>query len=1167
MISTITPPSLPALRRSALALLLALTTALPSLAVSPEAASLRDRGFAELENEQPDQAEITYRKLVDMVPGEPLAHANLAIALLRRQKYDEAMDSIANALDRAPDRPDLLAIRGEIRQWTGDLEGALKDLDRASQAAPDDLEILYATYSMATTLRTPESEPVADRVLARLAELRPENVVVILQLGQRAIARGDRSTAAGAFLRIEELLWQVQPMAFRALDMVKKALEGDDLSKARVPAVRLENVLKVSPMFRESLRELKTGIQGIPVQRFSKEPAATDFGPAGKVKLVGSPLSEAPGHAVVAGDFDADGRSDLVWLRADGSLDLLLAAKDRVPFLLPVVTAPKADPVDGESDKIAEDTAEPAETPENDGDPRLDRLATADIDNDGDLDLLAFGERHGRVWLNQGDATFVLAADHLGLGQAGARGVELIDFDIEGDLDVALVGGASGGADLYRNALDGPLQRVGEQALPQLPRSRAQSVFASDLDQDGDLDLLIGHVRGVQWLDNLRQGRFVDRSADAGLKPSRAVRRAVSADLDNDGYPDVVAAGDGVQAWRNRDGNFSPWTLSGVPEDGTFDTVDAVDLDNDGRRDLVLAGPTGLEAYGQATNGKFRAFSVDGPSATSWSSVATADLDDDGDLDLVVGGPGGLYRFENQGGEKNRWLRLRLRGLDKGSSKNNSFGVGSLVEVRSGQAYQLFEARGDELHIGLGNRQNADNVRVVWTNGVPQHRLDLEGNQMVVEEQLLKGSCPFLYAWDGEQYAFVTDLLWGAPLGLPAAPGVWVSSDPSEIVRVDGLKLKDGHYSLRLTEELWEAAFFDKARLWVVDHPSDVEVASSLRIIPGQATDETVYASRNLRPMAHVLDGEGLDVTEIVAERDEVYADGYGPSPYQGVAEPWTFTFDLGEAPIKPVRLHLDGWIFPSDASLNLAVAQRQDYPYLAPRLEVETADGWQVLMENMGFPPGKTKTMVVDLPPLPDGAHRLRMVTSLWLHWDRLAWTVDKADDAVRIVEHLEPASAELRYRGFSKLVRQAPNAPHAYDYSRTRLDSPWIPFAGSYTRFGDVRPLLDEVDDFSVILAPGDEIALEFDAGDLPATAEGWTRTLFLESHGWDKDADRNTWEGHRLEPLPFHAMSGYPYGDGESYPDTEAHRRYRSEWLTRTIAPRTQLEPTAAESTESP
>ncbi len=1124
-----------------------------AMAVSPEAANLRDRGFAELENENPDQAEATYRRLIELVDDDPLGHGNLAIALLRQQKYDDALAAIEKALELAPNRPDLMAIRSEVRQWMGDLEGALADLDQASQAAPSDLEILYATYSAAGTLRTPEADPIAARVLKRLAELRPENVVVLLQLGQRAIADGDRALASTVFLRVEELLWQVQPIAFRALDMVKESLKADDLSSARVPAVRLENVLKVSPMFRESLRELKTGIQGIPIQRFAAEPPDTDFGPPVEISLRARVMDAraGAGKALGVGDFDGDSKADLCRIRVDGVLEIRLAAK-------------------------AWDIASELPAPE------LDRLQVVDIDNNGALDILGFGPEIGHVWLGQGDGTFTRAEADLGLGEAGARGHEVVDFDIEGDLDLVLVGGASGPADLYRNSLLGPLERVGTQSLPRLPNSAPESVFSADIDRDGDLDLLVAHARGIQWLDNLRQGRFVDRTASAGVQPDAPMRSAVAVDLDQDGFPDAIAVGQGVRIWSNQAGpgdrrRLVTTTPKGLPSDGDFHQVVATDLDNDGRKDLVIVGPKGLAAFGQKADGSFRALplttepgaaesatenaieSEEGsPGAapeTAISAVVTADLDGDGDLDLISSGAAGLHRYENLGGDQNRWLALRLRGLDKGSSKNNFFGAGSLVEVRTGQAYQFLEARGDVLHVGLGKQTQADSVRVVWTNGVPQNRLDLKGNQQVVEEQLLKGSCPFLYAWDGEKFAFVTDLLWGAPLGLPAAPGVWVGSDPSELVRVDGLKEDRGRYALRITEELWEAAFFDRARLWVVDHPADVEPASNLRIVPGPAGAELadrdrVLGARNLRPVSAAWDGRGRDVTERVQARDEVYADGYRPSPYQGVAEPWTFTFELGETPERPVRLHLDGWIFPADASLNLAVAQRDDLPYLPPRLEVETADGWQTLIDNMGFPPGKTKTMVVDLPTLPAGASKLRMVTSLWLHWDRIAWTTDIADDELTVVDRLAPDTADLRFRGFSKVVRQAPNAPHSFDYQQTRIESPWIVFAGNYTRFGDVRPLLDTVDDFSVILAPGDEIALEFETSGLQPPAPGFQRTLFLESHGWDKDADRNTWEAQQLEPLPFHAMSGYPYGEGESYPDTEEHRRYQSEWLTRRV-----------------
>ncbi len=132
----------------------------------------------------------------------------------------------------------------------------------------------------------------------------------------------------------------------------------------------------------------------------------------------------------------------------------------------------------------------------------------------------------------------------------------------------------------------------------------------------------------------------------------------------------------------------------------------------------------------------------------------------------------------------------------------------------------------------------------------------------------------------------------------------------------------------------------------------------------------------SVRPVAAAWDGAGEEVTARVRRRDEVYASGYASSRYQGVAaKPWTFTFDLGEAPGAPVRLLLDGWIFPADASLNLALAQRPDLAPVFPRLEVETASGWQPLVPQMGFPAGKTKTMVDRYPAAPGrraaAAHR----------------------------------------------------------------------------------------------------------------------------------------------------------------------------------------------------
>ncbi len=215
-------------------------------------------------------------------------------------------------------------------------------------------------------------------------------------------------------------------------------------------------------------------------------------------------------------------------------------------------------------------------------------------------------------------------------------------------------------------------------------------------------------------------------------------------------------------------------------------------------------------------------------------------------------------------------------------------------------------------------------------------------------------------------------------------------------------------------------------------------------MVPGQPSDERVLVLQDLKPMAAAEDGQGRDVTKEIAARDEVYADGYEKSPYQGVAKEWTFTFDLGEAPAAPLRLLMEGWIFPADASLNLAVAQRSDYPWLPPRLEVETADGWQVLMPNMGFPAGKTKAMVVDTPALPEGASRLRHrhqpVAALGPPGLVAAAAGSGKGKAAR-----HQAAAEQSRPALPGLLRpgqKAPNAPHDYDYQNTSQESPWLPF-----------------------------------------------------------------------------------------------------------------------------
>jgi hypothetical protein len=119
---------------------------------------------------------------------------------------------------------------------------------------------------------------------------------------------------------------------------------------------------------------------------------------------------------------------------------------------------------------------------------------------------------------------------------------------------------------------------------------------------------------------------------------------------------------------------------------------------------------------------------------------------------------------------------------------------------------------------------------------------------------------------------------------------------------------------------------------------------------------------------------------------------------------------------------------------------------------------------------------------------------------------------------------------------------------YADVKPVSSWNPTPGLYTRYGDVRELLGAVDDRFAILGSGDEVGLTFSAGSMPMLPRGWKRSFLLKVDGWAKDRDANTAYSQTVEPLPFHAMSAYPYSSGESYPRDAVHDRYRNEYNTR-------------------
>jgi hypothetical protein len=128
----------------------------------------------------------------------------------------------------------------------------------------------------------------------------------------------------------------------------------------------------------------------------------------------------------------------------------------------------------------------------------------------------------------------------------------------------------------------------------------------------------------------------------------------------------------------------------------------------------------------------------------------------------------------------------------------------------------------------------------------------------------------------------------------------------------------------------------------------------------------------------------------------------------------------------------------------------------------------------------------------------------------------------------------------------------PTLYDYDR--IDRvPVSRLSGRLTRYGAVTPLLRERDDRFVIFGPGDVLTVRFDARRLPPLPSGWKRSFVLKTWGYCKDAAPFTATGDTVRPLPFQAMSSYPYGPREHYPRDAEHEAYRREYNTRQVGPR--------------
>ncbi|HEX2977298.1 MAG TPA: FG-GAP-like repeat-containing protein, partial [Bacteroidales bacterium] len=802
---------------------------------------------------------------------------------------------------------------------------------------------------------------------------------------------------------------------------------------------------------------------------------------------------------------------------------------------------------------------------------------SADFDNDGYPDLYIIKPEGDILYRNNRKGKFEnVTTAAFGKNKLTKNGISglFVDADHDGDLDIFEC--TSGKNLFFRNNADGTFtEQAGKMGLSGEEIKSSHACFG-DFDEDGDIDLFVTNEEApAAMFSNQRQSLFRDIAAGSGMENTNGATALAAGDYNNDGFIDIFISTSKGQnlIFRNKgNGTFETPADLDVPfkvASGTMITAARfLDFDNDGASDLLLAGKVnGADQRGLFlfhNNGKGSFTDVSGilsENIRGVSGVTLFDYNGDGDIDIALTRQeGGIALLRNDGGNMNHYVRINLVGLRAGSSKNNHFGIGAKVELRAGDLYQAKVVTEPDIYFGIGDKTAADVIRITWTNGVPQNIFYPAADQALIEAQTLKGSCPFLYTWNGSEYVFVKDILWrsglGMPLGIMGGNTAYAFADASDdYLRVPGENLKplNGRYSLQVTSELWETIYLDRLELVAVDHPDSTDIYVEEQFAPPPFPGLKIFTVGKKFSPASAVDNYGNNILPAVISKDHKYHAGGETGKYQGLTEMSGLIIDAGAAAANNnAFMFLTGWIFPTDASINIALSQSAGTKVVPPYVQVMNNEGkWVTVIESLGFPMGKDKTVTADLRGkfLCDD-HRIRIVTNMEIHWDQIFFS-DGLSSAPVLKTIMNPVSADLHYRGFSESFRNGGNSgPHWFDYSRVTTKAKWRDLAGNYTKYGDVRPLLIASDNKYIISNAGDEVTVEFDEEDIPALKKGWNRDFLIRSVGWVKDGDINTAFGNTVLPLPFHGMKSYPPSADDKYPDSEDLKRYNDEYNTRSV-----------------
>ena len=861
-------------------------------------------------------------------------------------------------------------------------------------------------------------------------------------------------------------------------------------------------------------------------------------------------------------DINGDGQTDLMWWTRD--------AKDRRSLmpLMPVMQTNASEA--SESWRAIPD--HPLARIQG-----VQQLKWGDLNNDGRVDAVVTSsivlnsdepKRTSKTsWYEQGtndqwtDRSFGESLPE------DAAVLALADLDHDGDVDLLVADTTQDKTNHLRilyNRLDGTWQSV---ELPLDSQNPVTNAAIIDIDRDGDLDIIASMAQfaasSAAVFVNDRLWSWTRDNKKYGSFESHLIMDAVAYSRNEDGTPMLAA----IEYNSYRDGgpagNLAVWAFE--PQGprqtsssyfGFANWLAVVDASGMGHQNIMVGGTFLNRSFSFLRSPMASIILYDAAGQPIEELTEQMGNRYDPPKPAILSGIGAVLfgdEFEMRGPGEGRApvATISFRGrIDPAQQmRTNASGIGTSAVARIGgewvAARQLpwNSSSGqstDPCVIGLGLSPVIDFLSIDWPDNVTQSEMQIpKGAHTIAEIQRQISSCPVVFAWNGTKMGFVTDSLGVGGVGFLASvtqdenghlSPVYAPPRPWERIAISSAAIapRDGKYEIALSEPMEEFTAIDSAALKVYDLPPGWNMSFDERmgISDPQPTGAAIFWRESMLPVhATVAHGAlaAIDQTDAVRTQDFVAVDpGEIDSRFIGrtsqmFAISLEFPQEIAAGAGDPVLL-MDGWIEYPYCSTTFAMWQAHAST-LAPTFEaLDPATGlWMTLVKEYGYPAGMPREAAFPIArdSLPKNCTTLRIVTNQELYVDRcrIVWS-QSCPQAIERTLRLQ--SAVVRASGYARRIPARQRRP-IYDYeARVPLwDCRKQP--GWYTATGvDCSPLVTAIDDAVAIFAAGEEVRMTFDAVQ-PTLAANWTRAFVLDLNGWCKDMDFLTGDGATVAPLP--------------------------------------------------